>query len=339
MTLRSTHNDKHAGSRSAAPALLAVMPAACLFGCRSQAVQSAVHPAGPSSAALAGLSASLIAVGGVVLVLVLLLAAAALFVRRRDRPPLGGNGFIVAGGVLLPGVVLVGFLFLSLGVAPALRPGKPVMEIHVIGHQYWWEVRYPQQAIVTANEVYLPAEATVRLRLRSADVIHSLWIPNLNGKMDLLPDHDTQLFIRADTPGRWRAQCAEFCGTQHAKMALWVVALSADEFGAWVRQRHAHAEQTTQGPHARRGLAVFFRGGCHTCHTIHGTRALGRIGPDLTHVGSRLSLGAATLENNRGNLAGWIANPQAIKPGNLMPPTYLPAADMLDLLEYLQRLQ
>jgi cytochrome c oxidase subunit II len=177
----------------------------------------------------------------------------------------------------------------------------------------------------------------VLIELQAADVIHSFWVPNLAGKTDMLPEKRTYAWLIADRPGIFRGQCAEYCGGPHALMAFVVVALAPDDFEAWVAER----QQPTPAPDSselQRGQQAFFQAGCHNCHAIRGTAAVGRRGPDLTHMGSRQTIGAGILPNNTGNLSGWIANPQAIKPANLMPNSHLDSEDLHALTAYLQSL-
>jgi cytochrome c oxidase subunit 2 len=178
----------------------------------------------------------------------------------------------------------------------------------------------------------------VRVFLRSPDVIHSFWVPNLHGKQDLIPGHDNQLILQATRPGTFRGQCAEFCGYQHANMAFWVTALPRTEFAKWAdAQRQSSKIPSTASQ--RKGQDVFVSGPCALCHNIQGTPASGKTGPDLTHIGSRRSIAAATLPNRRDNLAAWIVDPQHIKPGAYMPPTQLPHGELNALLDYLESLQ
>jgi cytochrome c oxidase subunit 2 len=203
---------------------------------------------------------------------------------------------------------------------------------------WWWEVRYPEQDIVTANEIHIPAGEPVRLELASADVIHSFWVPRLNGKRDLIPGMENVFWIQADEPGVYRGQCGEYCGAQHANMAFHVIALPRDEFNAWLAARTKLPPQPATAA-AQRGAQIFRTAGCVQCHAIRGTQASGNAGPDLTHLGSRGTIGAAMLPNTRGNLAAWIADPQAIKPGIKMPRTFLAADDLQALVTYLEGLK
>jgi cytochrome c oxidase subunit 2 len=214
--------------------------------------------------------------------------------------------------------------------------------IDVVGHQWWWEIQYvdqnPSQTAVAANEIHIPVGRPVVIRTRSADVIHSFWVPSLHGKRDLIPGYQTAIWMQADREGVYRGQCAEFCGLQHARMALQVVAEKQDAFERWLASlRQPAAEPKT--PEEQRGQQVFLSGPCVMCHTISGTSAGARLGPDLTHVGSRWTIAAGVLPNTRGHLAGWIADSQAVKPGNRMPPIALRGDELQPLLTYLQSLK
>lgn len=248
---------------------------------------------------------------------------------------------VIGGGVVLPVLILVPLTVAMLVVADRISPftsdDDPV-EIHVIGHQFWWEVRYPDTEAVTANEIRIPADTPVRLRLESADVIHSVWAPELAGKIDMIPGETTYLDIDATQPGEYLGQCAEFCGLQHARMRFLVIAMEPDEFDTWLAGEAEPAVPVTDGAEAR-GERVFSTAGCAACHTVRGTEATGDQGPDLTHVADRRTLAAATLPNDREHLADWIEDPQGAKPGNPMPPTTLSDADLSDLLAYLEALE
>ncbi len=196
----------------------------------------------------------------------------------------------------------------------------------------------PHSRFTTANEVHIPVGAPVVFLLTARDVIHSFWVPNLGGKKDLIPGYTQTVWFRADTPGVYRGQCAEFCGLQHAKMGLLVIADPPDRYAAWMRQMQQPGAAPTDSL-ARRGEQVFMSGTCVMCHAIEGTHARSVAGPDLTHLASRQTIAAATLPNNRGNLGGWIADPQRIKPGTHMPPNVLPPEELNALLTYLQTLR
>jgi cytochrome c oxidase subunit 2 len=242
-------------------------------------------------------------------------------------------------------VILLGLLIASVSTGRAisnLAGRKDGMTIEVTGNQWWWYVRYlnddASQIVVTANEIHIPVGRPVQIRGTSNDVIHSFWVPNLHGKRDLIPSRVTDEWIQADHPGRYRGQCAEFCGMQHAHMALWVVADTPDEFEKWKqRQLQPAIEPTT--PDTQLGQQVFFKYACVYCHTISGTSAAGQVAPDLTHLASRFTIAAGTLPNTKGNLAGWIVDPQNIKPGNHMATLNIKPEELQPLVDYLETLQ
>ncbi|HEV2706187.1 MAG TPA: c-type cytochrome, partial [Pyrinomonadaceae bacterium] len=207
---------------------------------------------------------------------------------------------------------------------------------------WWWEVEYdnrnPSLNVTTANEIHIPVGRPVFFRLTSNDVIHSFWVPNLHGKTDLIPGRETTTWLRADRAGTFRGQCAEFCGHQHAHMALTVVAEAPEQFQAWYDAQLKPAREPAT-PAEARGREVFLTSPCVMCHKIQGTDAGGNAGPDLTHLASRPTLAAGTLENTRGHLAGWVVDSQKIKPGNRMPPNNIEPDDLQALLDYLQSLK
>jgi cytochrome c oxidase subunit II len=319
--------------------LLLPVAALILGGCDDERVQSVLHPAGPAAERVADLWWVMFGMGTAVFLIVMILTGMAVLRRESDRPPMGNRRFIIAFGLAGPAVVLIVLLIFALQATLALRLPEARHTIQVIGHQWWWEVIYPDHGIITANEIRIPAGEPVRLELRAADVIHSFWVPRLHGKMDLLPEVTNTFWIEATEPGVYRGQCAEFCGVQHARMAFVVVAEPPEAFDEWVRRQTVPpAAPATQ--ELVRGLEIFFDAGCAECHAIRGTPAApGEVGPDLTHFGSRLTIGAGQRPNTTGDLAGWIANPQTIKPGNKMPPTFLGADELHTLVAFLQSLR
>lgn len=262
--------------------------------------------------------------------------------RSARREAAAGRAVIGALGATV--LVLFGTLVYDLRLGRALThvPPRDALEVTVTGRQWWWEVVYedpvPANRLTSANELHLPVGQRVMLRLQSADVIHSLWIPALGVKKDLIPGHFNAVWVEATRPGVFRGQCAEFCGLQHARMGLYVVAHERPAFKRWLQQQRAPAPAPRDSL-AHRGRAVFEGGACALCHAVRGTAAAGRVGPDLTHVASRLSLAAGTLPNTRGHLAGWILEPQATKPGVIMPPSALHARDLQALLAWLETLR
>jgi cytochrome c oxidase subunit II len=319
--------------------LLAVL--AGLAGCGAD-FQSALHPAGEDARRIAESWWVMLAVYGAVFLATLGLLLAALAAGRRERPPDGPPGgatrFVVVAGIVVPAAILLAMLVYSLALGLALRPPETALTIEVTGHQFWWDVRYPDHGVVTANEIHVPAGEPTRLLLRSADVVHSFWAPNLQGKMDLLPDEVNRFWLRPERPGTFRGQCAEFCGASHALMAFDVVVRPKEEHERWLAERAAPRPEPAD-PRARRGREVFLDAGCAACHAVRGTPAVARLGPDLTHVGSRRALGAGTTANDAPTLARWIAAPHAVKPGNRMPPSHLPEDDLEALVAWLGSLR
>ena len=298
-------------------ALLALL----VTGCQGERAQSALHPAGPASQAITALWWVLLAVCGIYTAGTFALFFYAIFRPKQEQAaPYGGNLFILTGGVILPFFVLLGLLLYSVHATTRLQTPETGLTIRVVGHRFWWEVEYPEYGIVNANELHIPVGEPVRLELTSGDVVHSFWVPQLHGKVDMFPDLTTRLWLQADQEGVYRGQCAEFCGVQHARMAFHVFAKTPKEFAAWVAEK----QQSRPDPDAevfQRGHQVFMRHGCAACHSIRGTEAVARAAPNLTHVGSRRMLGAATLMNTPENLRDWLADPNRFKPGVLMPPT------------------
>lgn len=261
-----------------------------------------------------------------------------------DPRPERGMGRTVGVAVLLTVLVLFVFLVLDISVGRAVTatPGTQALQIRVTGHQWWWEVQYrdavPNHWVTTANEIHVPVGRPVVIELKSADVIHSFWPPSLSVKRDQIPGKENSLWFQADRAGEYRGQCAEFCGHQHAKMAFLIVAERTDSFDHWLAAQRDTAA-TPADSLTQRGQEVFLASPCVMCHTISGTPAGSHIGPDLTHLASRRTIAAGTLPNTRGNLAGWIIDPQAIKPGAKMPPNALAPADLQALLAYLETLR
>jgi cytochrome c oxidase subunit 2 len=247
-----------------------------------------------------------------------------------------------ASGVTI--AILFGLLVASVatGRAVASIGSAEGLVIEVTGNQWWWDVEYlnpePSLRIRTANELHLPVGRQVRIELKANDVIHSFWVPNLQGKMDLIPGRENVLWLQVDKPGIYRGQCAEYCGLQHAHMAFSVIAEPTDAFERWVTAQRRIAPPPAT-PEQQRGLEVIERGPCGMCHAVLGTTAGGRTAPDLTHIASRSTIAAGTAPNTPGYLAGWIADPQHLKPGAKMPSTGLSADDLLAVVAYLEMLE
>ena len=282
----------------------------------------ALDPAGPFAGPLHTLAWVLFAMAAVVLLIVLVALSLALFGPRRWRRRLGGERLIWIGGLAFPVIVLSALLIYGLGLTSRLTegPAPGEMRVRVIGEMWWWRVAYldeqGREALQDANEIHIPVGQPVVLELEAADVIHSLWVPRLSGKVDMIPGRRNLMRIQADRPGVFGGQCAEYCGGPHALMGLVVVAHAPEDFAIW-RVRQAAPAATAAAPHP--GAEVFARAGCGACHTVAGTAFNGLAGPDLSHVGARRTIGAGILPNNQGTLAGWISDSQSIKPGNRMP--------------------
>jgi cytochrome c oxidase subunit II len=324
---------------------LLLLAAAC------RAETSSLNPQGEGAAQIANLWIIMLIIALAVYGQVVILFFVAVLRRRPadestldapDTRPPSRNAmlFIIANGILIPAVIVIVVFGLNLRAQAALSPDDEAVDltIEVIGHRWWWEVRYPDHNIVTANEIHIPTGARVQLRLTSADVIHSFWVPSLNGKTDLFPGRTNQMTLYTDNASEYQGFCAELCGVQHARMRFLVIAQPQDEFDQWVAQQQQPAPEP-QDDLTRRGQQIFLGAACVYCHAIRGTSASGVIGPDLTHIASRRTLGAGIIPNTEGNLAGWIIDPQSIKPGNLMPPMYLEGDDLQALLEYMATLQ
>ena len=271
--------------------------------------------------------------------------------RYREGHPLPeqvhGNTKLEIGWTIGPAIVLLAIAIPTIQAIFALEsppdigePGQQVagsLPIEVIGHQWWWEFRYPEQNIVSANELVVPVGRTVELRMRSDDVIHSWWVPQLMGKQDVMPAHVNILWFTAIEAGQYRGQCAEYCGIQHALMRMTAIVHSQADWDAWVARNQRPAQPTTDL--AQQGAEVFSRNACVGCHAIQGTNAQSRIGPDLSHFGSRTTLAAGILDNTPENLARWLRNPQEVKEGNKMPNLNLRPQEVDALVEYLYSLK
>ncbi len=305
-------------------------------------LQSVLHPAGWDAAIIGQFAWVMFAAAALIFAAVMALLALSL---RRHAQPLRPMLWIAGGGIAFPIVVLSALLAWSTWRSAQLTPqsSSQALTISVTAKMWWWEVRYRDpgsgREIVAANEIHVPVGQPVYVGLNSADVIHSLWVPALAGKRDMIPGRVTGLTLRADKPGVYRGQCAEYCGAQHARMALHVVALEPAQFQDWLA-RQARPAATPATPLHERGRAVFLEQRCQSCHTIRGVAETARLGPDLTHVGSRRQIGAGVLRTHEGTLAGWIADPQAVKPGVFMPAASgIDGASLRALAAYLAHLE
>ena len=325
---------------------LVVIAASLVTACGGN--QAMFNPQGPPARSIASLGWLLLTVCAAIYVVVIAVAAWALLRRRDDADGLPQTtrrlttAVIAATGVSIAILVVftVSSVFAGRGLTSPTGPGA--ITVDVIGHQWWWEFQYrdvtPSDFVTSPNELHIPVGVPVHIKAMSRDVIHSFWVPNLHGKRDLIPGQVTNTWIQADTPGTYRGQCAEYCGHQHANMAFVVVAEPMDRFLSWIGQQRQPAAEP-QSDEARRGRDIFLQSPCMMCHTIRGTTAGARLGPELTHVGSRMTIAAGTLPNTRGHLGGWVANAQAIKPGVRMPPNPLDPSDLQAVLTYLRSLR
>jgi cytochrome c oxidase subunit II len=316
--------------------------------CSTTGIQHVLDPRGPSASDISLLWWVFLGLSTIVFLVIMGMLAYSLFRPDRDRTegiaPIAARRLVLIGSVAVPAVLLLLLIGFStaMGRRTAAPPPDGVLAIDVIGHQFWWEIRYrdalPYREFRTANELHIPAGQPVLINLRSRDVIHSFWVPNLQGKLDMVPGRDNALVLEADEPGVFRAQCAEFCGVQHAKMAMFVVVHAPADFEAW-RERQLVPVGPPADAVAQRGYDVFMQQGCAACHSIRGTPAFATAGPDLTHFGQRRSIGAGSLPNMPGHLGGWIADPQGVKPGNLMPAMPLAGDDLNAVIHYLLSLR
>ncbi len=304
-----------------------------------------LDPASADATQIANLSWTLLAVVGVVFLVVCAALLVAVFGSSTWRSALAKHGTILVAGFAVPVVVLTALLAYSLVLTRTLSSGAdvPSMRVQVTGEMWWWRIDYlssdGQTILREANELHIPVGHTVALELVSADVIHSFWVPQLGGKKDMIPGRRNILHLSADTPGIYQGQCAEFCGGPHALMGLTVIAHSPVDFDQWLLRRQ-NAPQPPKDVLAQKGAELFLTTGCAACHVVRGTAANGEAGPDLTFIGARHKLGAGILPNNRGTLAGWVADSQAIKPGNRMPRYNMLTGEELQAISaYLEQLR
>jgi cytochrome c oxidase subunit 2 len=318
-------------------------------------IQNALNPSGPNAASLARLWWLMFWVCTAVFLLVMIALVLAIKNGRRKadlNPVLNPtqqtenrkrNAVLTATSVTV--VILFVFLIYSFSTGRSLTADlsqKSGLSIDVTAYQWWWDVRYndvdASNIFTTANEIHIPVGVPVTFNLRANDVIHSFWVPNLAGKKDLIPGKISTIWLQADKPGVYRGQCAEYCGLQHARMALWIVAEPQEQFNSW-RQNQTQGAVQPATDSQRHGQQVFLSSTCVMCHAVNGTTAGSNIGPNLTHVGSRNTIAAATLANTREHLLRWVADSQQFKPGNKMPANNLSDQDLNAVVDYLQSLK
>lgn len=341
-----------------APALLLGI---VLTGCRTGNPQTTLDPKGPYAEAINNQLFGPIfwaALAVFIIVEALLIYS---IVRFRARPgdalppQIHGNTPLEITWTIVPAIILMAILGLTFSTQAALaKPPPGGITVRVIGHQWWWEFEYSDLGFTTADEMHVPVGVPVYLNIESVDVNHSFWVPALAGKTDAIPGRVNHLWLQADHAGLYSGQCAEFCGMEHALMRLEVNADSQSDFDDWARRQRsipastgfggtpvptAQPGQTDQASLVAKGAQVFANGACITCHTVRGTQAQGKVGPDLTHFGGRTSIAARTLDNTPENLAKWLHNPPAIKPGSDMPNLGLSDDDVRALVAYLESLK
>jgi cytochrome c oxidase subunit 2 len=301
-----------------------ILAGSALLGGCGRDVQSVLSPKGLQAGQIAELAWLLFGLGAVVLVIVIAAVWLAIRGSSQIRRMLARENTVIALGIVFPAVTLT--LLLGYGVWLMrshldLARDRSAVSIEVVGEQWWWRVTYSGadgRSVASANEIRIPIGMPVTFTLKAADVIHSFWVPSLGGKVDMIPGRTTQLRLTAERPGVYRGQCAEYCGGAHALMAFEVVAMPAGDYAAWLK-RAAMPTITPASEIAARGQSLFLATGCGACHTVRGTSAAGTLGPDLTHIGARRSVGIDTLPLTRENLVRFIIDGQHVKPGNLMP--------------------
>ena len=327
--------------KARAPLLLLLV----LAGCSGS--QSALDAHGTSAIHLKHLIISVIAVCTLVWIVVIIVLGYGLFrpgsSDRTNDAPATGTSIVVTALVAATALVIAALTGASFYTTRSIDGrGDVAITINVTGEQWWWRVAYAKPDgtldFETANEIHIPVGKRVRLRLESADVIHSFWVPSLAGKQDLVPGRSNTLTVRAERPGVYRGQCAEFCGLQHSHMAMLVLAEDDPDFEQWMANQRANAVEPIQ-PDAIVGKAVFLAKPCAACHGIRGTSATGTAGPDLTHVANRQTIGAGLMDATQGSLAAWIADPQTLKPGNNMPMVPLTSDELRHISAYMESLR
>lgn len=346
------------------PALIGLGLIVAVPGCAgANDQQSILNPAGEHADGVHGLWLWLLGIGAAVWVVVVAILVVAVVRRRRgeddDQTAEGSDGraavtrgrpvaAVAVAGAAIPALIIAGIatyaVIVQRDIDVAGDDARPLVE--VVGHQYWWEVTYPDDGVVSANEIHVPIGERVRIDVASEDVIHSFWVPELAGKIDMIPGTSNSVWLEAREPGVYWGQCAEYCGVQHARMRFVVVAHEPSEFEAWLARQAetpAEADPGQEGDDETliaRGRDVFMSSSCVYCHAIDGTPAAGREGPDLTHFASRQTLAAGTRPNDTENLSAWILDPQSIKPGALMPGTDVDDPEELAaLIAYLESLE
>ncbi len=322
--------------------LSGVRPAWSLFllwltGCvTTDQTPSTLHPQGYVAAEMLTLTYILLALGGIGFAVFIAVLAYGLWGKPR-----GGNlhNWIIWGGIVFPAILLAITYFFTISTLRAIAgTADDPLIIEVVGNQYWWQVSYPEFGFETANEIHIPINRPIQLELKSADVYHAFWLPELGIKRDLVPGTTNTYQFSADVAKQYWGLCSEFCGIQHANMLLLVIGQEQADFDQWVANQQQDAPAPTTEL-TQRGYDIYIDAQCALCHTIRGTESAGNTAPDLTHLNSRLTLGAGVTRNSIGSLGGWVANPHGIKPGVLMPAAQLTGEELNALLAYLQTLR
>ncbi|MGB7292839.1 MAG: cytochrome c oxidase subunit II [Thermodesulfobacteriota bacterium] len=300
----------------------------------------------PEMAAMAGLTFYMLAIA-IAILAIIMVAVVYIIIRYRKRPGDDGEPRQDFGSIrveiiwtVVPAIIVAVLFFLTVKTMLAVDPpkGDRKPDIIIIGHQWWWELYYPNSGVLTANEVHLPVGEKWLARLESVDVIHDFWVPELFRKIDLIPGHPNHIWLVAGKPGTFLGACAEFCGAQHANMRISVIAQTREEFDAWEKEQLRIPKTPTSGE-AAKGGKIFLTEACMNCHTVRGTAAAARVGPDLTHLNTRETIGAGVLMNTSENLKKWLSNPQAYKPGSLMPNMKLSDDEVNQIAAYLEALK
>jgi cytochrome c oxidase subunit II len=322
-------------------ALILLALVACLAGCSAE-TPSILRAAGQSAKEIRTLTIEIFAILSGILITVWSLLAWVI-IRYRKRPESEasrdtGNTTLEVLWTAIPAVIVAVLFTLTLQTTGRLIIPANTVELTVTGHQWWWQVQYTGATFQTANEIHVPAERTITMDLLSADVIHGFWVPQLNGKLQLIPGHVNHITFLPLQTGTYLGECANFCGMGHAHMRFLVIVQPAAQFSAWFANEMKPAS-APEGPQATAGLNAMATLPCSGCHTIRGTTLTGRLGPDLTHLASRSSIAAVTLTNTPANLRKWIFNPQAVKPGALMPTVVVPPQTLDQIVAYLEGLK
>lgn len=328
--------------------VLLAVAALAVSGCTGP--ETFLDAGGPAAREIRGLWWIMFTLGVAVYVGVLGLIAVPVWRRwRREHPEIDDardllleKRFVVWLGLVGPAIILFGLYLTAAPVLVATAPAGADPDadeevIEVVGHTFWWEVRYPDHDVVTANEITIPAGEEVRFRMTSGDVIHSFWIPQLHGKVDMTPGHTTELAVEANEPGHFRGRCTEYCGIAHAQMILHVLAVERDEYDTWLAEQ-AEPAPDPQTAEEQRGQEIFLDS-CIYCHEVRGHGPSTEVGPDLTHFASRDTLASGILPRERDHLETWILDPHELKPGAPMPGTALDEEDLEALLDYLESLR